>query len=94
MRITEREAIVIKEAVLQRDPVARVYLFGSRTDDAKRGGDIDILVISTRLDLMDAVRIEVDIEEKLGEIDMDLIVKKDAEDTFVKLVLEEGAILL
>lgn len=94
MRITEREAIVIKEAVLQRDPVARVYLFCSRTDDAKRGGDIDILVISTRLDLMDAVRIEVDIEEKLGEIDMDLIVKKDAEDTFVKLVLEEGAILL
>lgn len=39
MRITEEERAVLTGAVLSRDPGARVWLFGSRVDDAKRGGD-------------------------------------------------------
>lgn len=48
MRIQEKEALVIKGEVLRRLPNARVLLFGSRTKDALRGGDIDILVIGPR----------------------------------------------
>jgi predicted nucleotidyltransferase len=43
MRITEHEKNVIVDAVKSADPNAKVWLFGSRVDDSKKGGDIDIL---------------------------------------------------
>jgi predicted nucleotidyltransferase len=47
MRLTEEEIVIIKEAIYSRfRSVGRIILFGSRADDAKRGGDIDILVES------------------------------------------------
>jgi predicted nucleotidyltransferase len=44
MRITENEKNVIIDAVKNVDLNARLWLFGSRTDDGKKGGDIDIAI--------------------------------------------------
>jgi predicted nucleotidyltransferase len=45
MRLTEFEVkSVVDEAVRCFGPDACVTLFGSRIDDARRGGDIDLLV--------------------------------------------------
>lgn len=45
MRLTDAEVRVIKQAVHHIfGSHARVILFGSRVDDRKRGGDIDLLV--------------------------------------------------
>ena len=44
MRITEKEKNVIIDAVKSTDPDAKVWLFGSRVDDSKKGGDIDLVV--------------------------------------------------
>lgn len=45
MRITPLERQVIKEeAVRAFGEDAKVFLFGSRADDAKRGGDIDLYI--------------------------------------------------
>jgi len=43
MRLTKEEIRGLREA-LDGLPVERVFLFGSRTDDARRGGDIDVLL--------------------------------------------------
>jgi len=42
MRLTEYEAASIKKAFAQSFEEGKIYLFGSRVDDAKRGGDIDL----------------------------------------------------
>ncbi len=45
MRLNETELGIIKDAIYRRfASVGRIILFGSRTDDGKRGGDIDLLV--------------------------------------------------
>ena len=45
MRITETEGRVLRdEARKACGADAKIFLFGSRVDDARRGGDIDLLV--------------------------------------------------
>jgi predicted nucleotidyltransferase len=45
MRLTRAEIAALKSA-LAGVPYRRVFLFGSRTNDAAKGGDIDILLYS------------------------------------------------
>lgn len=57
MRLDEKERQAIKGAILEFDSAAEIYLFGSRTDMNKRGGDIDILIISQLLTSGDKIAI-------------------------------------
>lgn len=42
LRLSDEEINVIKMVIKNYDPNARVFIFGSRTDLNKKGGDIDI----------------------------------------------------
>ena len=45
MRLTEDQLKIIKRAVFNNfGEESRVYLFGSRVDDTKKGGDIDLFI--------------------------------------------------
>lgn len=77
MRLSERQQDIIRRAVescFGRD--ARVLVFGSRLDDARRGGDIDLLVESdlTGEALFAAEqRLYARLQRLLGERRIDLI---------------------
>ncbi len=78
MRLSERDVQVIKEAVSRWfGPNSRVYLFGSRVDDQRRGGDID-LYVTTNLSAEDANRAKIqaitDIQLALGDQKIDMVV--------------------
>lgn len=45
MRLTPEHVALIKQVVAEQAGTdAQVWLFGSRTDDSARGGDVDLLV--------------------------------------------------
>ena len=48
MRLKQDQVDFFKNAFGRISPEAKVYLFGSRADDNARGGDIDILVLTSK----------------------------------------------
>ena len=90
MRLTTTEIETIKNAIIEKDPEAVVYLFGSRTDEQARGGDIDILVFSRRLKLADKLSIKARIFETIEEQKLDVVIAPDTQDPFVCLAIERG----
>ncbi len=82
MRLTEHAISVIRHLVRQHfGHKANVYLFGSRVDDAKRGGDIDLYVdiAETLDDKAGAVlKFNATLQATLGEQRIDVIVRDGA----------------
>ena len=76
MRISEIEKTTIVNAILEKDKNAQIFLFGSRTDDFKKGGDIDILVQSDEIGLLEIVKIKSTIFKNIPEQKIDLLVLK------------------
>ncbi|GHU72157.1 hypothetical protein FACS189450_09440 [Spirochaetia bacterium] len=74
MRINEVEKRAVTEAVQIADPGARVWLFGSRIDDTKRGGDIDIAVLSRNIGVSERMKIRRSIVDILGEQKIDIVI--------------------
>jgi predicted nucleotidyltransferase len=90
MRLKSFERNAILSTVKCLDNNARVYLFGSRVDDTKKGGDIDLLIMSDILTSDDKRTIKIKLYELLGEQKIDLILAADNSDPFVKLALSTG----
>jgi hypothetical protein len=93
MRISEREKNVIIDAVASVDPGARLWLFGSRTDDAKKGGDIDIGILSAKIDVSGELEIRRTICDKIGEQKIDIVVSADGQSAFFKHIVMKGIVL-
>jgi predicted nucleotidyltransferase len=80
MRITEQELNAIRSEILSADPNGRIFLFGSRVNDTRRGGDIDLLVeTSRRLDLKHRLLLEHRISSACNT-QVDLIFKAPDDD--------------
>jgi predicted nucleotidyltransferase len=90
MRLNDSEQAAIRATVKSFDAVASVYLFGSRVDDSKKGGDIDLLILSGRLGRDESRAIKSRLYEILGEQKIDIVVAADASDPFVCLALQTG----
>ncbi len=90
MRLSDSEKKILVRAVLAQDSKARVWLFGSRVDDEKRGGDIDIAVLSSQIGRAERMRIRRRVADELGEQKIDVVVSRDGADPFFRLALEHA----
>lgn len=93
MRLKEFEITAIKEVVHELDAGAQIYLFGSRADDSKRGGDIDLLIMSEKLTADDKYKIRSKLYQLIGEQKIDILIAKDRTDPFVRIALKEGVLM-
>lgn len=101
MRLTERESNEIRSTARRHFGAdVAVRLFGSRADDSKRGGDIDLYV---EIDLADADEIFrhemaflVDLNLALGEQKIDLVVRSRGQAPTLPIhrVAQETGVLL
>jgi predicted nucleotidyltransferase len=88
MRLENTEVNNIKACIHHFDIQADVYLFGSRTDDKQKGGDIDLLIISNQIDFAEKLKLKICLKEKLGEQKIDIVTTPDTKTPFSQLVLE------
>lgn len=85
MRLNEQERIAISQAAAETLPSgALVSLFGSRTDDTRKGGDIDLLVetqqsIPAEQWVAQRSRFVASIWRRLGEQRIDVVLAKISE---------------
>jgi len=79
MRLTPQQQSAIRATATETfGEEANVWLFGSRVDDNKRGGDIDLLIETRQSDVAEIVRAELafltKLQMKLGEQKIDVLV--------------------
>jgi predicted nucleotidyltransferase len=89
MRLSPRYADFFRAEVAALRANAAVYLFGSRTDDTRRGGDVDILVLSApQLTWEETARIRRRFWEQFGFQKVDLVCfSPEDRNTFKELVM-------
>ncbi len=93
MRLSQYEIRSIKDVVYSLDSNAKIYLFGSRVYDDKRGGDIDLLIVSNKLTNKDTRKARLALYEKIGEQKIDVVIAKDLSKPFTRIAIEEGVLL-
>ncbi len=78
MRLTPEQRQIIREEVTHVfGPQATVHLFGSRVDDAGRGGDVDLYIEAdgTRRERFDReLDLYARLQRRLGERQIDIVV--------------------
>ena len=79
MRLGVDQISAIKSAVKMVDADAEIKLFGSRIDDEKRGGDIDLLIDSSIMGWREVAKLRGLLESNLGEQTIDIILKSKSD---------------
>jgi len=94
MRLSCEEIQTLKDTLMTLSPSAKLYLFGSRVDDTKQGGDIDLMVVSDCLSRKDISRLRIEFFKRFGEQKMDVLLD-DGEFTpiFHRLVMQKALLL-
>lgn len=89
MRISQQEQDLFKELIQDKLPEAEVYLYGSRTDNNLKGGDIDILILASRkITLKEKSDIYWKFCEVFGEQKIDIVSYEfNSKDSFLQVIM-------
>jgi predicted nucleotidyltransferase len=91
IRLSTEEIESIKRTIKKYDQDAKIILFGSHTNPGGKGGDIDLIVVSKKIDDNARRIIRVELILTLCERKIDLIVTDNpSENLFTKIMVEAG----
>ena len=87
MRLDKKEISIIKFTFKEVFQNGDIYLFGSRIDDNKKGGDIDLYLV-TKYDFNKELEFRVLLQERLEDQKIDIIFSKDKNRDIEKVALK------
>ena len=96
MRLTSYEIETIKDSAFRNfGSNIELYLFGSRTKDQERGGDIDLCVKNRsdiRLSVRAKIRFIADLVLRLGDQKIDVVLDNNdrSESSFIQTIYKTG----
>lgn len=98
MRLTAAEVVAIKQSASEAfGPSAIVRLFGSRLDDTRRGGDIDLHILVPEGDgaVDRSAQFRRLLDRRVGERDYDILVASAGQPVSVvhRRAISEGVVL-
>ena len=98
MRLDNQTKKIILDTTKKYFANSKLYLFGSRSDDTKKGGDIDLYLQldSSSYSLEKKLHFLVELKEKIGEQKIDLVVDRvdlKRELPIYKVAQQEGIFL-
>jgi len=94
VRLSAEEIDILKSKLKELSAEAKLYLFGSRTDETKKGGDIDLLVVSKELTKKDLRLLRIDFFKHFGEQKMDIVLDDGKfSDPFHKMIYQKAVLL-
>jgi len=79
LRLSDKEVEIIQDKVNTIFGKSTVYLFGSRVDDMKKGGDIDLYIVPEIYDnlFQKKPKIKTVLEDLLFDKPVDIVLAKD-----------------
>ena len=94
MRMTAEQVEFIAQSIRRHlGSSARIWLFGSRLDEAKKGGDVDLYVETEPHPLRSELRCKIELEETL-DMAVDLIVRGFDERSPIALIAKRDGVLV
>ncbi len=94
MRLEENQIVVLKNKLQSLSSYAKLYLFGSRADDSKKGGDIDLLIVSDTITKKDLRQIRIEFFKYFGEQKLDIVLDDGSfANPFTKHILQKAILL-
>ena len=92
MRLSKRYVEVIKKYFFEFFGNGEIYLFGSRVDDTKKGGDIDLyLILKEHSNLFEKkIKFLSRIKKELGEQKVDIVFNIDSSRLIEKEAVKWG----
>jgi len=92
MRITPKQHQAIKKCFYEVFGEGEIYLFGSRVDDSRRGGDIDLYIRTPNLQNLMRKKIDflVKLKHEIGEQKIDVVFDKHQHRAIDKIAVSMG----
>ncbi|HHH73098.1 MAG TPA: nucleotidyltransferase domain-containing protein [Sulfuricurvum sp.] len=95
MRLSKEEIEAIRRSFSETFQNGVLYLFGSRVDDARKGGDIDLYIVpESHSDLaVKKIAFLVNLKKRIGEQKIDVVIDRHKNRPIDSVAKQEGILL-
>ncbi len=97
MRLSQNQILAILKPKESFFPHSKIYLFGSRIDHSRSGGDIDLYILSEK-SVLDGVKKRIDflvmLKSLIGDQKIDVILAEQSQNRLIDQIVKKEGILL